>query len=148
MTTIGTRTRRRVVLERVWILLTVLYGIGRAAVVGAAFGDHGVNPWLYLVIDLVTSVPLGLSTARVIGGLVDHDFVAVRRWAVVAVAAFVAPDLYVLIAGRGIPAIGYGALGCFVAASAAISVLGVRRRAAAVTAAAAAGGGDACGRAV
>ena len=131
MASTGTRTRRRVVLERVWILLTVLYGIGRAVVVGAAFGDHGVDPWLYLVIDLVTSVPLGLSTARVIGGLVDRDFVAVRGWAVVAIASFLAPDLYVVIAGRGIPPAAYGALGGFVAASAAISVLGVRRRAAA-----------------
>src|SRR4051794_24640240 len=56
------KRRRRRRIEIVWVMLTVVYGLGRAVVVGVTLGQYGVNPWVYAAIDAATSVPLGLGT--------------------------------------------------------------------------------------
>jgi hypothetical protein len=107
-------SRRRRVLEGIWVALTVGYAIGRAFVVGHVFGKHGVNPWAYGTIDVVTSIPLGIATARAVGAAIDHRWPVFRRWAFVAAAAFIAPDLYIVIMGRHIPIHVYAVLGIYI----------------------------------
>jgi hypothetical protein len=127
----GVMTRRPARLERCWIVAAVAYGIGRAIIVGSTLGDHGVNPFVYLTIDVATSIPLGIATARLVGAIVDRDLVAARKWALRAAGAFIAPDAYIVVAGRDLPAIVYVVLGAIAAATLALSVRGIRLRVAA-----------------
>jgi hypothetical protein len=110
------------VLEAVWVALTVGYAIGRAIVVGRVFGKHGVNAWVYATIDIATSIPLGIGTARAVGAAIDHRWPLFRRWTIVAAAAFIAPDLYILVAARHVPAHVYAVLGVYLAITTTIAL--------------------------
>jgi hypothetical protein len=122
------RSQRRVALERIWIAATVGYGLLRACLVAATLSQYGVNPWSYLIIDVATSVPLGLSTARVIGALVDRDLRTARTWAIVAVLTDFAPDIFIVIVGRDMPMVVYVALGVIAVASVGFGVRSILRK--------------------
>ena len=115
--TASARTRRRVVLERIWVVATVGYGMARALLVGATLSQYGVNPWGYLALDLATSVPLGIATARVVCALVDRDLRKARNWGIVAVLTDFAPDVFIVVVGRDMPVIVYGVLAAVTGAS-------------------------------
>jgi len=124
----GRSTRRRI-LEHAWIALTVLYGAGRAVVVGAALGRYGVNPWIYAAIDISTSFFLGLATARAVGAAIDRQALALRRWALLAVAMFFAPDLAIVVmGGHRLPPIVYVVLAGIVTITASASVRSAMRK--------------------
>jgi len=95
------RHRKRRRLELLWIVLTVLYGIGRAVVVGLTLSRYGVNPWVYGAIDAATSVPLGLGTARATTAAIDRRWHLARQWTLVAAVAFIAPDVSIFVMGGG-----------------------------------------------
>ncbi len=122
------RSKRRVHLERVWVAATVGYGMVRALLVGATLAQYGVNPWGYLVLDLATSIPLGISTARVVCALVDRDMRLARRWAIVAVITDFAPDIFIVIVGRHMPPIVYAVLAVVAVTSVAFGVRSILRK--------------------
>ncbi|HEY3833851.1 MAG TPA: hypothetical protein VGO03_16255 [Acidimicrobiia bacterium] len=93
------RKRRRI--EIVWVVLTVLYGIGRAVVVGLTLSRYGVNPWIYGAIDATTSVPLGFGTARATTAAIDRRWRSAREWGFIAAVAFIAPDVSIFVMGGG-----------------------------------------------
>ena len=93
------RKRRRI--ELVWVVLTVLYGVGRAVVVGLTLSRYGVNPWIYGAIDATTSVPLGFGTARATTASIDRRWRSAREWTFIAAIAFIAPDVSIFIMGGG-----------------------------------------------
>jgi hypothetical protein len=119
------RSRHRIVLESVWVVGVVAYGLARTLVVWQALGNYGVNPWIYGAIDVVSSVPYAIGTARVVTGTMDRDWVRVRRWGLIAVAAFFAPDLYIVVAGHGMPALVYIVLASWVLVAAALAARGI-----------------------
>jgi len=106
--------RARRAIEATWVLLTVGYAVLKAFVVGHTLDKYGVKPWVYGGIDIATSIPLGIATARGVGAAIDHDWPLFRRWGLVAAIAFFAPDVSILIMGRGMPIHVYLGLGTFV----------------------------------
>jgi hypothetical protein len=93
------RKRRRI--ELVWVVLTVLYGVGRAVVVGLTLSRYGVNPWVYGAIDATTSVPLGFGSARATTAAIDRRWRTAREWGFIAAVAFIAPDVSIFVMGGG-----------------------------------------------
>ena len=91
--------KKRRTLEFVWVGLTVLYGVGRAVVVGLTLSRYGVNPWVYGAIDATTSVPFGLGTARATTSAIDRRWRAMRKWTIIAAVAFIAPDVSIFVMG-------------------------------------------------
>lgn len=106
----------------------VAYGLGRTIVVWQALGGYGVNPWVYGAIDLVSSVPYGLGTARVVTGVLDRDWARVRRWGTIAALAFVAPDVYIVFAGESMPWPVYVVLGAWCSVAAVFAFRSLRRQ--------------------
>jgi hypothetical protein len=98
-----TQTRREIFWERIWAGLLVLYSVGAAYLVWRTLGKYGVNAIIFLVIDVVTSWPYGLATARIVVNVVKHEWKAVRKWAWVAAITFIAPDIYVLASATRAP---------------------------------------------
>ncbi len=89
--------------ERLWAGLVVLYSIGRALVVWRTLAKYGVNPVVYLIIDVVTSWPYGIATARIVFNVLRRRWSNVRNWILVAAPTFIAPDLYLLITAHRAP---------------------------------------------
>jgi hypothetical protein len=108
----------------------VVFTICRFFVAYGALDRYGVNIWLFGLIDIVTAVPYGVSTARVVGALVDRKYQAFTRWVVVACTTFLAPYLYLAWAGRdvGFPPVVYVVLATLVLCFGANAVLGVTKK--------------------
>gem|GEM_PF-180905 len=97
------RSSRETLWERVWAGLLVLYSTGAAYLVWRTLSKYGVNPIVFLVIDMVTSWPYGLATARIVVNVVKRQWREVRKWSWVAAITFIAPDIYVLASARHVP---------------------------------------------
>lgn len=101
------RSRRRRLLERLWIVGSVAYGGIRIFIADRTVKRYGVNIWAFAGVELGTSWIYGLSTARVVGALVDRHMRLALKWGALAVATFLAPETYIILTGRDMPAIVY-----------------------------------------
>ncbi len=131
----GTGARRRFVIG--WVLVVVAYGALRVLVVTVLLSSYGVRPLVFAAVELSSSVVYGIGSAHVVGALADRRHDTLRRWAPVTVAGFLAPDVYVLVSGRGMPVFGLVAVVGFSTVTATLTVRDVRRRARAAAASAA-----------
>ncbi|MBL8159106.1 hypothetical protein JNJ66_01480 [Candidatus Saccharibacteria bacterium] len=93
-----------------WRLVKATFGTSVIIVTlvraAAVFWLDGVNPWLFLAIDVVTAVPYAVAVPRTF----EEIFRRPRRpfrltgWFLTALLSFAAPYLYVLLAaGRSMP---------------------------------------------
>ena len=103
-------------------------GFGRVTRGVVTLGRYGVNPWVYAGIEIATSGPYGVATARVITSLLDRNRQAAGRWAALGLAMFIAPDLYIVAAGRGMPAYVYVVVSVLVALLGTLALFGVRAK--------------------
>jgi hypothetical protein len=122
------KAERRKHVEHVWVAITLAWGFGRVLVVWGALGRYGVNPWVYAGFEIATSGPYGVATARVVTSLLDRKKQAASRWAALGLTMFIAPDLYIVAAGRGMPAYVYVVVSVLVALLGGLAFLGVRAK--------------------
>lgn len=108
----------------------VLFTLARFAIAYGTLDRYGLNVWVFGFVDIVTAVPYGLSTARLAGAIVDRDLHATARWGAVACFCFLAPYLYIAVAGRdvGMPAMVYVVLAVLLVCFGASAVHSVARR--------------------
>lgn len=106
----------------------VAYTILRFLLVGGVFSTHGIDPWVFLFIDVVTVLPyvLGIEYLVVSLSRVIVDWGKVLFWGAVAALSFAAPYLYVVAYGGQLPAglsIGLGVVVALLAVNAVASVI-------------------------
>ena len=89
--------------EKLWLVASVLYGFLRSALVWKFLAKYGVNPYLYLVVELSSSYFYGLGSARVVVSVVDRMWPALRVWVPVALAAYFAPEGYIFLSAGTLP---------------------------------------------
>ena len=89
--------------ERIWVLLVVIYGIGKSIVVWHTLGKYGVNALLYFVFDIGAAIPYGLATARIVIYGLARDWGQVRIWGAIAVITHFIPDVYIFAVLREPP---------------------------------------------
>jgi len=89
--------------ERLWVLLVVIYGVGKSIVVWHTLGKYGVNALLYLVFDVGAAIPYGLATARVVIYGLARDWPRVRTWGLIAIITHFIPDIYIFAVLREPP---------------------------------------------
>ncbi len=97
------RTINTKLTTRFWIALVILWAIGRAVFVKELFGSHGVNGVVYLTVDLISSIPYAIYSARLVITFINHDFKSTYRNIFVTAFFFYIPDLYILIAAHRVP---------------------------------------------
>ena len=95
--------RRRKVLSRTWGAVVVSWSLVRTLIVWAALGGYGINPWLYLLIDLLSAVVDAATTPRMVLAFIDDRFKVAAKWLLVSAIAFVVPDLYIFLGTRTLP---------------------------------------------
>jgi hypothetical protein len=97
----GGKLRQR--LRRAWIVGVVLYGAVRAMIVWKTLSGYGVNPWIYLVLDVTSSIPYAIYSAKLVEGLIDRKFERFYQNFIITALTFIAPDIYILISARSAP---------------------------------------------
>lgn len=95
--------RRRKHLTRTWATLVVGWSVIRTIIVWAAVGDYGLNPWIYLVIDLCSATIDALSTPKMVLYFIDDHYMKAFKWAVISLGAFLVPDVYIFFGTRTLP---------------------------------------------
>ncbi len=97
-------TKRQKFWERLWTGSIFIYTIVATIVVWKGLSKYGVNPWIFAVIDAITSYTYGITSARMVIALIAKDMKLARKWAVGAAVSFVTPQAYILIAAQNAPA--------------------------------------------
>lgn len=116
---------RRQTIERSWVVVSVLYGLFRASLVWAFLSKYGVNTVVFLAIELTSSALYGLSSARVVGAIVDSRWSLLQRWAPAAFVTYAAPDAYVFASAGRLPGNMVEILLSIVAVTAVITAIGM-----------------------
>jgi hypothetical protein len=86
---------------RAWVAGVVVYAIARAAIVWPTLSTYGVNPVIFLVIDVATAWPYAVGQVRIVQGIRARAWQQVQMWSLIALASFLAPYVYIVGAGSG-----------------------------------------------
>lgn len=120
--------RRRRVLARVWVLATVGWSFVRTLFAWVLLGEYGLDPLVYLCVDLGSSLVLGRSTPIMVVSFVDREWRRARRWAAVTAVAYVVPDIFLFTSTRRVPPLTLAVLLGVMATSVTVTVVTVVRR--------------------
>lgn len=114
-----------------WILANVGYDVIYTLVMLHVFSRYGITGWIYVTYILVFSLLFAWSTFELVGALVDNSPRKVVRYAVIAAAAFLAPDIYIVAATHDVPVGVWLILGTYICITATATTITVRKKAAA-----------------
>lgn len=84
-------------LERVWVLIAVIYGIFRCLVVWHFLETYGVRPLVYGVIELLSSLGYGIYTSRLVMAAIDGKLSRRKDLVVGTIISFILPDVYIFL---------------------------------------------------
>jgi hypothetical protein len=97
------KQRKRAAVSRAWAIAVMSWAFVRTLIVWAALGDYGLNPWVYLVIDLCCAAIDAVTTPRMVLNFIDGHYRSAVGWAVVSLVAFLTPDAYIFLGTRSLP---------------------------------------------
>ena len=97
------RTKRQTFWERLWASTIVLYTFGATFVVWKALHKYGVNPYLFFIIDLITSWFYGLASARLVVAIIHKRWSETQKWGWLSALNFMLPQIYILVSARHVP---------------------------------------------
>lgn len=114
--------------SRAWILGVVAYAVVRALIAWPTLGQYGVNPVVFLLIDIGTAPPYALGQVRIVQGFRRRDWGRVQLWAAIVLVTFLAPYAYIALAGGDdLPAWVWIVMGILVTVIGTASILRIRR---------------------
>ena len=92
-------------LGQMWTLTVVVLCAARAVVVWPMLGEHGINPWWFLVLDVGTAPFYGVGQAMGVKILRDETrpMRYAMPWIAMVLVSFLAPYLYVLRSAGQLP---------------------------------------------
>ena len=102
----------------------MLYALLRIALAEQFLVKYGLNIYVFAVIEFLSTPIYAIGVSRTVRGLVDSRRSTAIRWLMVAILGFVAPDAYVVVAARRVPASLYLAVLAWVVLG---TILGIRR---------------------
>jgi hypothetical protein len=127
------KLRQKIRLISIGALLA--YSLFRAVLVNATLVSYGVNPWLFLIIDIASGVSYVFGVENLVLALIAKGNYGWRRtvgWGAVAAISFAAPYTYLFLSGQGLPSsllLGLGFIVLLLLASVVLSIVRkVRRR--------------------
>ncbi len=120
--------QRRKRLSRTWAGIVVVWSLIRTVIVWAAVGDYGLNPWIYLSLDLSSAIVDAFTTPRMVLSFIDDHFKQAIKWAFISLVAFIVPDLYIFLGTRTLPTRIIAVVCLIIGLTLTIGVIGVVRR--------------------
>lgn len=97
------RSKRQTFWERIWASTILLYTLAATFVVWKALHKYGVNPYLFFLIDLITSWFYGIASARLVVALIKKRWGESQKWGWLSAINFILPQAYILLAARRVP---------------------------------------------
>ena len=97
------RTKRQTFWERLWASTIVLYTFVATFVVWKALHKYGVNPYIFFVVDLITSWFYGLASARLVVAIIHRRWSETQKWGWLSALNFMLPQIYILASARHVP---------------------------------------------
>lgn len=104
------------------------WSVIRTLIVWAAVGDYGLNPWIYLAIDLASACIDAITTPRMVLSFIDDHHRKAMKWAAISLAAFVVPDAYIFWGTRTLPTKLIVLIFGIIGATLSVGVVGVVRK--------------------
>ena len=89
--------------KRAWVFLVLAWAIIRTIAVKDFFGQYGIHPWIYLVIDLFSSLPYAHYSANLVISYLDKEWTKTQKNFVLTAVFFYVPDIYIFTAANRIP---------------------------------------------
>lgn len=120
--------QRRKRLSRTWAGIVVVWSLIRTGIVWAAVGDYGLNPWIYLSLDLSSAIVGAFTTPRMVLSFIDDHFKQAIKWAFISLVAFIVPDLYIFLGTRTLPTRIIVVVCLIIGLTLTVGVIGVVRR--------------------
>ena len=119
------RTKRQTFWERIWASTIVLYTFAATFVVWKALHKYGVNPYLFFVIDLITSWFYGLASARLVVAIIHRRWSETQKWGWLSALNFMLPQIYILLSARRVPKDVYIIIYSVIGVMVAFAVIGI-----------------------
>lgn len=119
---------RRRILQYAWLFSVVAWACFRIFAVDTWLKKYGVNTAVFAIVEIGSSVPYAIGSARFVTSLIDHRRTAAIWWGILAALCFIAPDLYMLTAGKSMPLITYVIIIGVLVILGTVSVVGFIRR--------------------
>lgn len=115
---------------RAWIVGILAFSAARALIAWPTFGKYGVNPWVFLTIDIVTAIPYGVGQAITVKILrsPERDPMDSVPWAILVAAAFFAPYVYIFTSSGEMPLLAYIGTILWMAIFGVLAVIRMRRQ--------------------
>ena len=114
--------------KAIWYVLVLGWALIRTFAVKTVFAENGVNPWLYLAIDLLASLPYARYTHQLVISYLEKDRQKFKKAAIISIASFYAPDIYILLVAREVPRAVYLGFFLVLALFSIFAVLGIYRK--------------------
>lgn len=119
---------RRRLFERVWIVLGLVWAVGRVVVAKATVEKYGVNITVFAVIEILAAWPHALGAARVVTNLIDRDPHGALPWGLLLAVSHIGPELYIAVVGSHMPVGVYVSLAVIVLGLGALAVVGIAQK--------------------
>lgn len=94
---------RSVGAKRTWLFLVLVWAIIRTIAVKDFFSQYGIHPWIYLSIDLLSSIPYAHYSANLVISYLDKEWASTRKNFFLTAIFFYIPDVYIFTAANRIP---------------------------------------------
>ena len=116
---------RRRTIERIWIVLGIVWAVARVFIAKATVEKYGVNIAMFAVVEILVAWPHSLGAARVVTKLIDRDPHGALSWGLLLAVSHIAPELYVAMVGSNMPAGVYISLAVIVVGLGALAIVGI-----------------------
>ncbi|MDP5109302.1 MAG: hypothetical protein NWP73_06010 [Ilumatobacteraceae bacterium] len=97
------RITQQMIFARLWVALVMLWAGLRILAVEIWLVDYGVSIWWFTVIEVLSSVLYGVSSARLVKELSARRRNNSAKWGTFTLVGYVLPDTYLLSVGRAMP---------------------------------------------
>jgi hypothetical protein len=94
---------RQTIIGQMWVALVMLWAGMRILAVEIWLVGYGINIWWFAVIEVLSSILYGLSSARLVRALAARYRKDAGKWGALALLGYVMPDTYLLSVGRAMP---------------------------------------------
>ncbi len=97
------RITQQMIFARLWVALVMLWAGLRILAVEIWLIDYGINIWWFALIEVLSSVLYGVSSARLVKELATRHRKNSAKWGSLTLIGYVLPDTYLLSVGRSMP---------------------------------------------
>ena len=89
--------------KRTWFFLVLAWAVIRTFAVKGFFSAYGIHPSIYLVIDLLSSIPYAHYSANLVISYLDKNWESTSKNFLLTAIFFYVPDIYIFTAANRIP---------------------------------------------